>query len=327
MNKLEPVSEEVLKQTVEAVRKYDGKYGGKAAAARDLGIPVTTLKNRLLIAEKRGLNQTVVVHPPFSPKQTHSSVGRKHLVIPDGQNKHGVPMNHWTAVGNYMVEKKPDVVVNIGDFWDMPSLSSYDEGKRSSEGRRYNIDIEAGRIAMGLLMKPLQDYNRVRSPEEQYRPELHFTLGNHEERILRKTNEDAALEGTIGYEDLGLEAWGWTVHPFLKPVNLDGVVYAHYFTSGVKGNPVSSARALATKKHMSCTMGHNQKTDIDMSQVRADGKRIIALFAGCCYQHDEDYLGPQGNSDRRQIVMCHEVEDGDYDPMFVSLKYLLRRYQ
>jgi hypothetical protein len=54
--------------------------------------------------------------------------------------------------------------------------------------------------------------------------------------------------------------------------------------------------------------------------------RSSALFSGICYLHDEEYLGPQGNNDKRQIWMCHEVEDGDYDLMQVSLKYLERRY-
>lgn len=321
MNLLEPLDEAVLREAVEAVQEYKVK----AAAARALGIPVTTLKNRLIAASKRGVG--IVVAPP--PRQTSMSVGRlgrKHMIIPDGQNKPDVPMQHWTAIGNYMVAKQPDVVVNLMDFFDMPSLSSYDKGKRSAENRRYCDDIAAGQMAMRMLMKPLQDYNRVRAPADQYHPELHATLGNHEYRIVRATEDNPELFGTLSLDDLGLAEYGWQQHEFLKVVEIDGIAYAHYFISGQKNYPVTSARALATKKHMSCTMGHNQKTDIDMSQVRADGKRIIALFAGCCYLHDEKYLGPQGNADRRGIWMKHEVNDGDYDPMYVSLNYLLRRY-
>jgi hypothetical protein len=47
---------------------------------------------------------------------------------------------------------------------------------------------------------------------------------------------------------------------------------------------------------------------------------------GSSYLHDEDYLGPQGNDDWRGIVVCHQVEGGAYDPMFVSLDFLCRRY-
>lgn len=254
-----------------------------------------------------------------------ASVGRKHMVIPDGQVKEGVPLDHWTWIGKYMVDKRPDVVVNIGDFADMPSLSSYDKGKKSFEGRSYKKDIAVTKVAMDMLLAPMRAHN-AKNPRDQYNPDMHLTLGNHEQRILRAIEDDRKLEDTLSLRHLGYEAAGWNVHDFLEVIEIDGVYYSHYFVTGVKGLPVNSARALVTKKHVSCTMGHNQKTDVDMSQLRADGRPIIGLMSGICYLHDEDYLGAQGNSDKRQIWMCHQVEDGDYDLMQVSLKYLCKRY-
>ena len=67
----------------------------------------------------------------------------KHLIIPDTQVKRGVDLSYLEWIGKYIVDKKPDVIVQIGDFADMPSLSSYDVGKKSFEGRRYKDDIEA----------------------------------------------------------------------------------------------------------------------------------------------------------------------------------------
>ena len=54
----------------------------------------------------------------------------KICVIPDCQIKEGVPTEHLEWAGQYIADKKPDVIVNIGDFWDMPSLSSYDKGRK-----------------------------------------------------------------------------------------------------------------------------------------------------------------------------------------------------
>jgi hypothetical protein len=51
-----------------------------------------------------------------------------------------------------------------------------------------------------------------------------------------------------------------------------------------------------------------------------------AVMAATFYQHDEDYLGPQGNDCRRHILFKHEVNAGRYDLMEVSLEYLRRRY-
>lgn len=250
------------------------------------------------------------------------------MVIPDCQVKEGVDTSHLEWIGKWAAEKKPDVIVCIGDFADMPSLSTYDVGKKSFEGRRYTKDIEASIDAMNKLMIPI--YNeQIRlqaNKKKQWNPRLVLTLGNHEERINRAVQNDPKLEGLISIDDLGYENFGWEVHPFLEVVVIDGIAYSHYFTTGVMGRPVTSARTLTTKKFMSCTMGHVQKTEIDMSSFRADGTPIISLFAGCCYLHDEDYLGPQGNVVHRQIVMKYEVDNGFYYPHMISLNYLKGRY-
>ena len=79
------------------------------------------------------------------------------------------------------------------------------------------------------------------------------------------------------------------------------------------------------KRFMSCTMGHVQDRDIGFAR-RADGKRLTGLFAGTFYSHDEKYLGPQGNGSWSGIWYKHEVDDGQYDEMPVSLRYLKERY-
>jgi len=252
----------------------------------------------------------------------------KHAVIPDGQVQPNVPLDHWTWAGEYLAEKKPDVIVNIGDFADMRSLSSYDVGKKSYEGRTYKEDVEITQYAMSLFMAPIEkEIKRLRhNKKASWNPRKVLTLGNHENRIDRAIESDRKLEGTISVADLGYEKFGWEVIPYLQPIIIDGIAYCHFFTTGVMGRPVTSARALTTQKHMSCTMGHNPKTEIDMSQLRADGTPIISLFSGVFYQHDEDYLGPQGNPVHRQIWLKHEVHNGFYYVMPVSMEFLRKRY-
>lgn len=223
-------------------------------------------------------------------------------------------------IGKYIARRKPQVVVCIGDFADLPSLSVYDVGKRKAEGKRYSDDIAAAKAGMRRLMEPIK-------AEKGYKPRLVLTLGNHENRADRASEDDPRLYGTIGVRDLEYEKWGWEVYPFLQQVVIDGIVYVHYLPTGVKGFPAGSASALLTKGHMSVTVGHAQPTDICF-KTRADGQRIIGLMCGVAYVHDEDYLPPLLNQVRRQIVVKHEVDGfGGYDPMFVSLDYLRRRYE
>jgi hypothetical protein len=222
---------------------------------------------------------------------------------------------------------KPDVIVHIGDHWDMESLSTYDKGKASFEGRRYTKDVLAGNQAMNEFMRPIHaERERLkRMKKKQWNPRMIFTLGNHENRINRAINDDAMLEGLIGFEDFNLIEHGWEVHDFLDVVTVDGVCYSHFFTSGVMGRPVSSARLLLTKKHQSCVMGHVQDRDIAFAK-RADGKHMTGLFAGIFYQHQEEYLSAQTNGSWAGIWVLNEVNEGEFDELPVSINYLRRRY-
>lgn len=247
--------------------------------------------------------------------------------IPDCQVKRNVDLSYLSHLGKYLAEKKPDVIVQIGDFADMESLSSYDVGKKSFEGRTYKADIEASREGMSYLMSPIQqEQERLkRNKEKQWNPVKKLLLGNHENRIDRAIDLDRKLDGLISTKDLGFEEWGWEVHPFLEVVVIEGIAFSHYFTSGVMGRPIGTSNALLTKKHMSCIAGHQQGRQISFAQ-RADGKEMTAIICGSCYLHDEDYMGPQGNSHFRGFFMLHEVNDGSFDEMAVSLEYLKREY-
>ena len=111
----------------------------------------------------------------------------KICVIPDTQVKPDVPLDHLLYAGRYIASKKPDVIVMIGDWWDMESLCSYDKGKASFEGRRYKKDIDAGNLAMDLFLQPIKtERERLKvNKKKQWKPRMVFTIGNHEQRIER----------------------------------------------------------------------------------------------------------------------------------------------
>lgn len=261
-------------------------------------------------------------------KKTARELQISHLVIPDGQVKPGVPLEHWTWIGQYIVDMKPNVIINIGDFADMESLSFYDRGKATFEGRRYKEDIKAAGKAMRMLLAPLKAYNKKQRADKKklYKPRMVLTLGNHEERIARVGENSSELLGVIGYDDLPYK--DWEVIPYLEPIEIDGIYYAHYFVNptSLKKPPVGGTldNKLMKLGH-SFTMGHQQILQYGL-KYGVNGC-IQGLVAGSCYQHDEDYLGPQGNDYWRGIILKHRVQGGNYDPCFVSLDYLRDRYQ
>lgn len=243
-------------------------------------------------------------------------IGKVHCIIPDCQVRPGVPTEHLTWIGNYIAEKKPDVIINLADFADMPSLN-YHGRALELEGKRYTDDIQAAREAMAKLLKPIRKVKR-------YRPRMVLTLGNHEQRIENAVKDFPKFKGVISIKDLKYAEAGWEVYPFLKVVKVDGIEYVHYFTSGVMGKPVSSAAAILRERHCSGVMGHIQVVDVAFHKKSGH----FGMFAGCCYLHEEEYLTPQmeGSAQRRQIVFLHEVQNGIADPMFISLEFLRRKY-
>lgn len=252
-----------------------------------------------------------------------------HFLLPDVQVKPNQDYDFLRWAGRYAADHKPDVIVCIGDFADMPSLSSYDVGTKAFEGRKYIDDIAATKEAMATFLKPIKDETAklAKNRKKKWEPRLVLTLGNHENRINRAVNLDRKLEGLISIDDLEYEKFGWEVIPFLQPIIIDGVSYAHYFCTGVRGNPVSSARALVAKKHMSCVMGHVQDVQISMEHRRGDGIPLIGLFCGIYYEHDEEYLNAQTNMQHRCVWMNREVKDGFFYPHPISLDYLRRTYK
>jgi len=252
-------------------------------------------------------------------RSTSKVKDRRHIFIPDCQVKPGVNTDHLEACGNYIADKRPDVIVCIGDFADMESLSTHSpRGHSSYEGSRYVEDVHAAQKGMFRLVKP---FIKLKG----YKPQMIMTLGNHEDRITRTMANDPYLLGKLSVKDLAYETYGWKVYPFLQPASVDGILYNHYFPSGQMGRPIGTARGIISKYHQSCIGGHLQGRDIAYGK-KADNKTITAIIAGSFYSHEENYLNPITNSHWRGIYVLNEVHDGQFDETAVSLKFLMKEY-
>lgn len=327
---IQPASKEKLARDIELefFAEYEACDDFEMAASR-VGLS-TKEAGKLLIARMNKIEEEATKKKnalPIQklasnlPKSWTTKDKAKHIVIPDVQVKPGQDFEFLRCVGEYIAENMPDAVICIGDFGDLPSLSTYDKGKKSAEGKRYSEDIKAVKQAMAVLMAPIHR----KMKETGWKPLLILTLGNHEHRISRAADLAPEFFGHIKVEDLEYESFGWIVYPFLEVVEVDGVCYSHYFTTGVMGRPASSARAMIQKKHQSCVMGHVQKDEIH-TEYNAKGEKITGLFVGCCYMHDEDYLGYQGNNYWRGIWMLYKIQKGSFSHLQADLDFLLEKY-
>jgi len=248
-------------------------------------------------------------------------MGKTHLIIPDS---HSHPDHHnkrYEWLGHLITDVKPDVVVDIGDWWDMASLCSYDKGTKGFEGRRYKKDIEAGLDAQDRMMS-------IVKKQKKKLPRFIRTLGNHEARISKAVDRDPVLEGTIGLSDLMSKEAGFEEYPFLVPVEVDGVTYQHYFTSGIMGRPIggeSHARSLILKQFSSVTQGHSHLFDY---HIRTDvrGNRLHGLVCGVYQDYHADFAGPANKMWNPGVVIKRDVQNGSYDIEHISLKRLKEVY-
>lgn len=247
------------------------------------------------------------------------NVKPKVLVIADTQCKSEENLEYMLWIGHYIADKKPDIIVHIGDHYDFPSLSSYDKGKASAEGRRLVKDIEAGNKGFEFL-------NLAIDKIEGYKPRKVFCLGNHEHRLERYIDDNPELIGTLGVDKLPFNKYGWEVHPFLKPVEINGIFFVHYLANPFSGKPYGgNAMNILKTVGRSFIVGHKQCLDIAIRPT-IDGKQQIGIVNGACYPHNESYKGFQGNNHFRGLTVLHEVHDGFCLPMFVSLDYMKEKY-
>ena len=249
----------------------------------------------------------------------------KHFVIPDLQAKPGVDLSHCTWIGKHIRKLRPEVIVCLGDLYDMPSLSRWTtQAKKAVSGYSVKRDLDAGKRALDKLMAP---FCKLKS----YSPKLIFTTGNHENRINRLQDELPNIAESISDFREPLRQYGWKVYPFLSPVRVDGIQYAHYFVRSAKGtvtgskNGMASALTQARREMISSVAGHKQ--GLDCAILDSGNKRVRAIIAGSCYQHKEDYLTDQGNHHWQGVLVLDNVNRGDFDLHEFSLRTLRRMYE
>ena len=251
-----------------------------------------------------------------SKKSKATNEPATHIIIPDTQIEPGRFSGHIGWAARYIQEQyslTPNLkIIHLGDHWNMGSLSSYDKGKGTMEGRRYLADIESGNEGFKQLV-PLTEI-----------AECHFLTGNHEFRCYKAANSDIQLEGLITTDHMLTP--GWIRHKFLEVVDIDSISYSHFFynpnTSKPYGDNVESRLKTLGR---SFVQGHQQGLKFGNRYI--NGTQQIGIVAGSFYAHEEDYMGPQGTGYWRGIVVLNNVENGQADPEFISLDQLCRMYE
>ena len=241
-----------------------------------------------------------------------------HLVIGDPHCNPKASNDRFLWAGKLARDLKPDTIICMGDFSSLDSLSSYDKGKKSFEGRRYKKDIDHAHDALEKFNKGL---NGRRSRKV-------MLLGNHEDRIDRIVDETPELDGTISTKDLKFKEFGWEVIAYQEPVAIDGVHYCHNYPTGIMGKPISGdniARSLLLKNKVSSTVGHCHLFDYSMCTIPT-GRKVLGLSAGCYLHHREDYARSTQRLWWSGLIVKRNVRNGEYDIETIEYNAVRREY-
>lgn len=255
-------------------------------------------------------------------------MGKTVLVVPDQHAHPDFNNDRADWLGKLILDLRPDVLVNMGDAADMHSLSSYDKGKASFHSASYEKDIEAHLDFQERMWSPIKKAKKKK-------PHSVILIGNHEQRQSKVLDYEPHLRGHkfgIGPKDFDFESYYTDVIPYTGSTpgvyNLDGVLFSHYFISGVMGRPiggVNHAASLLNKNYCSSIASHSHLFDFAV-KAAADGTTLMGLVCGVYQDYNSPWAGAANNLWQRGLPILRNFEDGRWDLQWVSIGQLRGEY-
>jgi predicted phosphodiesterase len=256
----------------------------------------------------------------ISEVRVGKTAGLNVLVIGDAHASPSHSNRRFTWLGRMIADVKPDAVVDIGDFGSFDSLSWFDKGKTSFEGRRVCKDIDAVNDALEKLHDGMGKFKPKR---------LIRVGGNHDDERIEKAVQSASeLEGFLSVDSMDFKARGWEVHRFLKPVTVNGVRFRHYVPKLGLRKAHSGDYALyhiMKQEHSSCVVGHSHR--LQYATVTGGGKRFMSASVGCYFEHDEPWATEDDNASFwRGICVLRNVRGGLFDLETMTMDRIRQTY-
>ena len=235
----------------------------------------------------------------------------------------------FDRLGSLIEDIKPDYTVDLGDGADMRSLNTYDtRNPQAVVAQSYQADIEHYNEAQDRI------WGRYKLSKRKRPFRIGFE-GNHEARIKKALAVDPRMEGKkygISFSHLQTDHWFDEYHEYTNSApalaTYDGVLYGHYVSSGNFGSALSTKHhgySLVEKLACSATVGHSHKFHY-YRKADARPSPLNGLVAGCFKGKEEAWAGQANSEWSKGVVIKREVNNGNYDVQWISMKALEREY-
>lgn len=247
------------------------------------------------------------------------------LLIPDTHAQPGDSLERFGKMFAFLDQRNAplDRIVHIGDLWDFASLCTHDMDDPTWSQRSLQSDIKAGFDALDWIISIAHAHGKI---------PIDIIEGNHEDRYNKWMKSDNRLltsdfPKTVGTlvaqqrSNLGIK-----YHPFLKPTNIYGATFQHYFVSGIMGRPQGGehhANNLLKSQHVSCVCGHSHLLST-ASRTKGDGSKLHALVGGCFVDPEGDFAYAKATRKMwwNGFHLLHFYGPGEFDVESISLERL-----
>ncbi len=264
-----PVPDDVLADNLRVLASFGGN---QSKAADVLNISRSALQHRVRAAHRRGIfppeqpEPVIEVETPaeapkpvfrvraYSIAQASSAPSINVIGIGDTHVQPGLDFQHFSWIGRYITEKKPDYVHHIGDFSEFASCDTHSQpgSYTYSQKPAFIQDIEATEEALALYHKEVGVGEIPHS----------ITFGNHEDRVERFEEASPNLRGTLVIQrDQVFARYRWSTYAYRQYMFIGGVGFTHVPQNDF-GKPVGAQEStIANGLTFSLVFGHTHRAN------------------------------------------------------------------
>ena len=256
----------------------------------------------------------------------------KVIVIGDAHVDDEQSLERFDIASKFIIDHKPEYIVNIGDFLTLNCLSAWDRNKkRTMEGRRYSKEIEAGNKALDKLTGEITRYNKKRSKNKKakYKPKHIYLEANHEDRLNRYLEQDPTFDGAVGIEkDLKLKERGIDFIPYREYYYINDVGFTHIpFNKVAPISGVDITRKAQAVNVKSMVFGHTHEQHLSHTHKQGMPRLQDTYNCGCYFSKKEDYVAGRITNYWRGLSILTIWKEGRFDVDAWSLGRLEREYE
>jgi len=240
-------------------------------------------------------------------------------------------LSRFKLLSKFIIDKKPDVIIFMGDFLTMSCLSFFDKDKRQRmEGKRYKKEIDKGNEALDIIfyeLLELQEKQRLQKLKI-YRPNVYYLNGNHGNRLNRYLEYDPTFEGLVSIEkDLKLKERNIKFIPYREYLNINKINFTHIpFNKTKEVCGVNITKKVSQLMFTSCVFAHVHSMEYEGFKRHGQDDLQQILSVGCFFEKHEDYVHGRITEYWKGLVLLDSFKEGRFDTQTYSLEKLKKEY-